>query len=404
MDTLRVGSIGLRDVGPFTQLDVQFPIKAGLSLVCGDNGIGKTSLLEAIVAVFSRGQLLRLKRRQGADAGRIMLEYETKDHVSTTEVKVQQFEPDQFDYLNTQLGDIASNVINVRAARDFIYQRQDGITRDPSLNPRHHGDRVANGLASSEIKSWFSNRYLLRPHAETSSWTSEMMENLDAAISYFSLLDPNVKLDRVDVRTFDIIVATPSGLVPFEYLSSGFKSAYILLLGIIKEIEFRGIGVAARDFAGLILIDELDLHLHPVWQREIGAAMKRAFPNAQIIATTHSPHVIQAAQASEVIALVRDADGNVKSRPVPSTKFGYAGWSLEEVLEDIMGVEDTKTPIFRAAMQNFDAAIDQDNADAVVASLDILREMLHPNNSTRKLIEIQAAPYIGAVSSTEGEQ
>lgn len=222
-----------------------------------------------------------------------------------------------------------------------------------------------------------------------------MIQNLSVAESFFSLLDPKVKLDRVDIRTFDIIVSTPSGLIPFEYLSSGFRSAYILLLGILKEIEFRGLNVSAKDFSGVIVIDELDLHLHPIWQREIGGALKKAFPSAQIIASTHSPHVIQAAQASEVVALVRNSDGDVYSREVPSTKYGYAGWTLEEVLEDIMGMEDTKTPIFRDAMRDFDRAIDGDDARAVAQSLAVLDEMLHANNPLRKLISIQAAPYAG---------
>jgi hypothetical protein len=399
MEKLRVGTVGLFDVGPFTDLTIEFPKDAGLSLICGDNGIGKTSILEAIAAVFSRGQLTRLKRRQGAVSGRVNLEYELHDRLETAEITLKAFEPDQSDHMNVQIPEAAARVINVRAARDFVYQRQDAISRDPTLMERQVGDRVMTGLVATEIKSWFSNRFLLSPHSETSGWTDEMLQNLDAAVSYFSILDPSVKLDRVDVRTFDIIVSTPSGPIPFEYLSSGFRSAYILLLGIIKEIEFRGLGVAATDFAGVILIDEIDLHLHPVWQREIGTALKKAFPSAQIIATTHSPHVIQAAQASEVVALIREPGGGVRPRPVPSSKYGYAGWTLEEVLEDIMGVEDTKTPVFRQAMQNFDDAIDREDADVVIASIEVLREMLHPNSSTRKLLEIQAAPYLGAVSS-----
>ena len=299
---------------------------------------------------------------------------------------------------------LSHNVIHVRAVRDFSYIRRESITRDPTANSQNLIQRLSAGLNADEIKIWFSNRYLLKPHSTANNWTPEMLENLASAEDFFSLLDPSVKLDRVDVRTFDIIVSTPSGLIPFEYLSSGFRSAYILLLGIIKEIEFRGLNVSAKDFAGVIIIDEIELHLHPTWQREIGNAIKNAFPKAQIIATTHSPHVIQAAHASEVIALVRDQNGKVSARPVPSTQYGYAGWTLEEVLEDIMGVQDTKTPLFREAMQKFDSAIDDGASSEVIRSLNVLREMLHPNNPLRKLIEIQAAPHIGAEDLDEVDE
>lgn len=222
-----------------------------------------------------------------------------------------------------------------------------------------------------------------------------MRDNLDSAVAFFSLLDPSVTIETVDVRTFDILVNTPNGRIPFEYLSSGFRSAYVLLIGIIKEIEFRGLNVSAGMFSGIITIDEVELHLHPIWQKRIAEALKFAFPRAQILATTHSPHVIQAAQGSEVFALRRDSDGAVSPREIPSTRFGYAGWTVEEVLSEIMGVEETKTTIFRTAMRNFDCAVDAGDSAAVVDAIAVLREMLHPSNPLRKLIEIEAAPAMG---------
>src|SRR5690606_25880388 len=106
------------------------------------------------------------------------------------------------------------------------------ITRDPQLSEGQASARVSEGLDTNEIKQWFSNRYLMKPHGDAGGWTSAMRSNLTAAESFFSILDPTVKLKGVDVKTFEIEVKTPSGVVPFEYLSSGFRSAYVLLLGI----------------------------------------------------------------------------------------------------------------------------------------------------------------------------
>jgi len=396
MKSLQIERVELRDVGPFSSLSISFPVQAGLNLVCGDNGIGKSTLLEAIVAAFSQGQLQRLKRRQAADgAGSLKVTFQAGEERSHQEMAIEQFGPDALDWVSGGV-ELARSVINIRAARDFGYLRQVSISRDPSVNDQQTSQSLANGLVPEEIKTWFSNRWLFRHHAEENNWSAEMRLNLEAAIGIFSLLDPSVRLAQVDTRTFDILVATPSGIIPFEYLSSGFRSAYILLLGIIKEIEFRALNVAAHDFSGIIIIDEVELHLHPSWQRAIGNLLKTVFPSAQIIATTHSPHVIQSAQAAEVVALVRDPSGGVITRTVPSTKYGYAGWTLEEVLEDIMGVADTRTPEFREAMSSFDSAVDEEDPNGVVAALDVLNDMLHPTNPLRKLLEITAAPYIGA--------
>ena len=79
--------------------------------------------------------------------------------------------------------------------------------------------------------------------------------------------------------------------------------------------------------AGVVLIDELELHLHPKWQREVREKLSRTFPNIQFIATTHSPFVIQALQPGELINLDPDEFGE------------YADKSIEDIAENVMGVE-----------------------------------------------------------------
>lgn len=393
MNSVWIQDVKLSNVGPFNNLSVSFQKQPGLSLVCGDNGVGKTTLLDSIVASFARGNLDRLRKKQGSDKGTINLEYNINGIITTVTTPLKTFEPDQNETKFSTTPGIASNIINITARRDFGYARQLSISRDPTNTDINISTSLLRGVDASEIKSWFSNRWLMLPHKDSAGWSPDMVENLNDAITYISLLDQSVTLDRVDVKTFDIMVRTATGIIPFEYLSSGFRSAYVLLLGIIKEIEFRGLGVSARNFQGVIVIDELDLHLHPSWQQEIGAALKKAFPKAQIIASTHSPHIIQAAEPSEVIVLVRDDNGDVTARAVASSNYGYAGWTIEEILRDVMGVVDTKTSIFRTAVYEFDCAIDSEDSERVQRALTVLMEMLHPENPLRKLIQIQAAPY-----------
>ncbi len=401
MRELRIENIKITDVGPYTDVEVTFPSKAGISLICGDNGIGKSTMLDAITSLFVNSQP-RVTRRQPAPIGRVQSVISLDGTRQNGKIDISGFGPETYQHITGPFAGVSPSVIAIRTQREIYYHRRESITRDPPTDIGTIQNRVANGVEANEIKAWFSNRYLLKHHAQDGGWTIDMLENLRSAESFFSLLDPSVTLDRVDIKTFDIIVATPGGLIPFEYLSSGFRSAYTLLLGILKEIEYRGLGVGASAFSGLILIDELDLHLHPTWQRKIANALTKAFPLAQIVATTHSPHVIQAAKASEVVALARDEFGRVRARPVPSTIYGFTGWTIEEVLEDIMGVEDTKTPEFREAMRNFDDAIDNEDSYRVKTSLQTLLEMLHPTNPIRKLIQIQATPYLVS-SSDEGQ-
>jgi predicted ATP-binding protein involved in virulence len=79
--------------------------------------------------------------------------------------------------------------------------------------------------------------------------------------------------------------------------------------------------------AGVVLIDELELHLHPKWQREVSQKLRRTFPNIQFIATTHSPFIIQSLQPGELINLDPEELGE------------YADKSIEDIAEKVMGVE-----------------------------------------------------------------
>ena len=79
--------------------------------------------------------------------------------------------------------------------------------------------------------------------------------------------------------------------------------------------------------AGVVLIDELELHLHPKWQREVSEKLRRTFPNIQFIASTHSPFVIQALRPGELINLDPEEFGE------------YADKSIEDIAETVMGVD-----------------------------------------------------------------
>jgi hypothetical protein len=78
---------------------------------------------------------------------------------------------------------------------------------------------------------------------------------------------------------------------------------------------------------GVVLIDELELHLHPRWQREVGDKLRATFPNVQFIAATHSPFVIQSLRPGELINLD------------PEEFAEYSNKSIEDIAENVMGVE-----------------------------------------------------------------
>jgi energy-coupling factor transporter ATP-binding protein EcfA2 len=99
----------------------------------------------------------------------------------------------------------------------------------------------------------------------------------------------------------------------WQDMSDGYRSALAMLADILRHmIHFYGVdGLTARDGegrlyinrSGVVLIDEVDAHLHPSWQREIGFWLKRHFPKVQFLVTSHSPLVCQAADLNGIFVL-----------------------------------------------------------------------------------------------------
>jgi predicted ATP-binding protein involved in virulence len=120
---------------------------------------------------------------------------------------------------------------------------------------------------------------------------------------------------------------------PFDNLSDGQRN----VLALAGDIAMRmarlnphlGEG-ALEETPGVVLIDEIDLHLHPTWQRHLTEDLRTLFPRVQFVATTHSPFIIQTMREGETIILD-------ERQPVPNP--GKLG--IEEIAEDLMGVENT---------------------------------------------------------------
>ena len=87
----------------------------------------------------------------------------------------------------------------------------------------------------------------------------------------------------------------------------------------------------------ILLIDEIENHLHPTWQRRVIPALLEHFPGLQIFATTHSPFMVAGLKAGQVHLLKRDANGVVTAT---TNERDVIGWTADEILRTMMGVDE----------------------------------------------------------------
>lgn len=384
---LRINSIDINGIGPIFNLHLDF--NPHFNIICGSNGIGKTTVLECIAQTFSCNQY-SLRRNSLSDIGTWSTSFaneNSKANVKETTIKVlRPYEQTESNYNYT---DEALKLVYYKTNRILSYVQVDSIAKDPTFHNFSFSKQTYEGTSFPEIKKWFINRYLWSPHND--SLCKEQLENLELAKEIFATMSRDFSFDKVDPESFDIILNTPKGKIVLEQLSSGYISYVIVLLGIIKDIEYRfkNPHICVRDFDGVLVVDEIDVHLHPELQSKIYIVLHKMLPKAQIFTSTHSPHVIQVAEPNEVIPLVADSGGNVKMNPIVNTKYGCQGWTIEEILQDVMGMKDTRSALYKENLEKFNSALQDDNMDTARSIYEELNSMLHPDNVLRKVLEIQ---------------
>jgi predicted ATP-binding protein involved in virulence len=123
-----------------------------------------------------------------------------------------------------------------------------------------------------------------------------------------------------------------------EQLSDGEKCLMAMVGDLARRMAIANpVRENPLDGDGVVLIDEIDLHLHPKWQRMVVSRLVEVFPNCQFIISTHSPHVITHVHPDNLYVLKQTEAGSIAERPSESY-----GKTVDRVLEDLMGLATTR--------------------------------------------------------------
>lgn len=378
---MKIEKLDISGIGGIKQLSLTFNPR--LNVICGENGVGKTTILNIIADVFVYDEQV-IKRNAEVREGR----YTAKFSEFTENKTVVDFYPQEKEKSVAHLKD-AKFIMNLQVDREIKYSKLSAIPSDIQYADFQIANQASLGISSKEIKGWFVNRCLFSKQEK--GFTKVMRKNLEEAQKAFGILDGTTKFDYIDPRSNDIILRTAKGEIFFEYLSSGYKTCIFIILGILKEIEYRFKDLSHSDFEGIILIDEVDMHLHPIWQAKLLKALKIIFKSAQIIVTTHSPSILQSIERDEIIAIALDGNGNTELKELKLGEYGLQGWTLEEILNDVMGMPSTTSELYSNTIRDFDKAMEDENIQEIKKNYEILNKMLHPNSTLRRLLQIQMA-------------
>jgi hypothetical protein len=161
---------------------------------------------------------------------------------------------------------------------------------------------------------------------------------------------------------------------PFSALSDGYKAFLGWTTDLLGHLcEVAPPDLALRDVPGLVLVDEIDLHLHPEWQRSVVPALAQAFPRLQFVMTSHSP-LVASTVGRENVFVTDEENGSAIIKQLDERIYGRSAEAL--LLSSYFGLSSTRPESFRdEAEELFKRAAEGDSK----AALDYLDELSAPD-------------------------
>lgn len=203
----------------------------------------------------------------------------------------------------------------------------------------------------AEVDQWLRN--LKHKELESKSYEKEQLA-LVLDLLRDDLMPNQITVDRVD--SDGLWLKDSQGVeLAWSEMSDGYRSAAALLTDIVRHligtygldglIEKTPDGKTVIKRSGVVLIDEIDAHLHPEWQRKIGFWLKRHFPNIQFLVTTHSPIICQAADPNGLFVLSQKGAA-VEPRQLTQEEYRKVVSSRPDtiLLTSAFGLENTRSP------------------------------------------------------------
>jgi predicted ATP-binding protein involved in virulence len=375
-------SVSLTDVRCFggTQrlsLESAAGTPAQWTLILGENGVGKTTLLQLLA--LGAAEELKAPLMDGGFrgvwaprlAGGILLGGLIRTSQRTALVEYKVLWADSLDARSDFLSDhssveLATDGGSIRA----FGERRHSVVYGYGANRRRAPRGMTAEASDDPTETLFDDDATLRNPEE---WLlqNELVANTDSplkerarrqrdrVLGILTRILPGIDEIRVSSRAganqqvrASAEVHGPDGWIPFSALGLGYRTMTAWIVDLASRL-FERYGSLEDPLSGpaVCLVDEIDLHLHPRWQRDLIARLSTLFPRTQFIATAHSPLIVQAAPDANLVVLRRQPDGVV----IDNAPRSVRKWRVDQILtSELFDVPSARAPELDAWIQERD--------------------------------------------------
>ena len=324
-------------------------------MILGENSTGKSTILSAIALTLAGiDQAMKLVPRWPA-----LVRSDRTDHWDQLDSRAVEVEID-FHYSD------ARALLNFDPLRETVTGSMEPSTIVLAYGPRRYFDRKRRTRgkgAAQRIKTLFDPLATIPYPAD---WLAQLegQQFLEVAKALRLVLALNDEDQFVSEPERGLCVNANGKITPVEWLSDGYRSVFAMTVDIMRELldHYPSLEMARA----VVLIDEIETHLHPRWKMQVMRSLRRAFPRVQFIATTHDPLCLRGMDDGEIAVLQRTADEQiVQLAELPSIK----GMTAEQILtSDLFGLASTADPDVEHALASLDQAAGPGALQPVIAA------------------------------------
>lgn len=330
------------------------------TVILGENGVGKTTLLRSLAValrnssdptIWPPGAFSNSWLRQGGNADVI--------HEAAISVSMNGYAPQRTVIKQNGSTSVKQTPAQTRAriVPLFAYgcrrgSALGGASRKLDLS-ENEGPEIATlfdtGADIIHAETWLTK---LDSAASKDAANAQLLETIKKALCEF------LDIAQISIEADGIFITERTGLrLPFEMLSDGYLTSAGWFLDLIARwltLAQKNQIVITPDFMqhmrGLVLIDEIDLHLHPAWQIEIVSRTRSALPQMSFVVTTHNPLTLVGAKAHEIWMLERNGD-QIAIKPGEETPMFLTGG---QIYRRYFGIKDIYPSQLGRDMQRFE--------------------------------------------------